>query len=377
MELHLSRDIFLKSLSRVHSVVDARHIKVHLRNLLLQTQADHLRIEGTNLEVSVRTRCAAEIVEGGAITVNARTLYDIVNELPIGSNVVLRVDSRDRLRLTSGRAKFELATVSADQFPEIAQSVGDYRFTVAAGLLAEMLNKTHFAMSDDETRFVLNGVLLQVAPDSEGAGGSGKLRVVATDSHRLAAIEREVDSLPSEEREVIIPKKAVHEIRRLLDEDDQEVEVVLDDDHIQVLRGEVMLIAKLVEGRYPDYRQVIPRDHPMRLTVNREELLGIVRRVSVLLVEKTRGLRLEIAEGVMHFNTNNPDQQDEAEEEMQVTLEGGDVLMVGFNARYLREFLSVMEGDEVRFLLNNEEFPVLLTDPLQLGTRFVLMPMRV
>jgi DNA polymerase-3 subunit beta len=377
MELHLSRDIFLKSLSRVHSVVDPRHIKVHLRNLLLQTHEDYLRIEGTNLEVSVRTRCAAEIVEGGAITVSARTLYDIVNELPSGSSLVLRADSRERLRLTCGRAKFELATLPADQFPEIAQSVGDYRFAVAAGLLAEMMNKTHFAMSDDETRFVLNGVLLQVAPDAEGEEGAGKLRIVATDSHRLAAIEREVAWVPSEEREVIIPKKAVHEIRRLLDEGDQEVEVVLDSDHIQILRAEVMLIAKLVEGRYPDYRQVIPRDQPMRLTVNREELLGIVRRVSVLLVEKTRGLRLEIAEGVMHFNTNNPDQQDEAEEEMQVTLEGGDVLMVGFNARYLREFLSVMEGDQVSFLLNNEEFPVLLTDPLQLGTRFVLMPMRV
>ncbi|WP_130470207.1 DNA polymerase III subunit beta [Candidatus Magnetaquicoccus inordinatus] len=377
MEFHITRESFLQGLSRVHTVVDARHHMANLRNLLLETQEDHLRIEGTNLEVSVRTRCVAEIVEPGAITVNARTLYDIVNELAAGSELVLRTDNRDRLRLTSGRAKFELSTLSAGQFPEIPQAVGGYRLTVDSGLLAEMLNKTHFAMSDDATRFVLNGVFLHVIPGATATGGTGRIRVVATDSHRLACVERELTGeMPEEERDLILPKKAVHEILRLLEKEDAPVELILDSDFIQVERPDVMLIAKLVEGRYPDYRQVLPRNPPMRLTVNREELLARVRRVSVLVMEKTSGIRLEIADGVMRFSTNNTE-QGEAEEEMQVTLEGGDVLMVGFNARYVREFLSVMEGEEVSFLLNNEEQPVLLTDPYQLGTQFVLMPMRI
>ncbi|MBF0183468.1 MAG: DNA polymerase III subunit beta [Magnetococcales bacterium] len=374
MELQLTRDAFFKALSRVHTVVDRVHMTPIVRNLLLQSEEGRVRLEGTDLVVSVRTYCPAEVIEGGVITVNARTLYDVVNELPAGAELLLRVDARGRMRITSGRAKFEVATLPADQFPKIPQAEGPYRFAVAVPVLREMLAKTHFAMSDDVTRYTLNGVLFHVVPDPEG--GCGHIRVVATDSHRLASVDREMEGLPSEEREVIIPKKAVHEIRRLLDESDDALEMILDDNFIQLLRPEVMMVAKLVEGRYPDYRQVIPRNQPMRLDVEREVLLGIVRRVSVLSNEKSHGIRLEIAGDTMRFNSNNPE-QGEAEEEMQVKLEGGDVLMVGFSARYLREFLSVMEGEIVSFLLNNEELPVLLTDPYQLGTQFVLMPMRV
>ncbi len=374
MEFQVARNPFLKALYRVQSLVDRRNIQPILSNVFLETQDGFLKIEATNLEVSVRTRCDAEIIDPGTITINAKTLFDVVSELPETETVVLRTDHRDRVRLSCGRARFELVGLPSDQFPKIPQADGAYRFTLDPGLLSEMLAKTHFAMSDDETRYALNGVLFQVTPSE--VEGEGMIRIVATDSHRLALVQREAHHLPLEEREVIIPKKAVQEVRRLLEEEPSPVEMILDANYVQLIRPEVMLIAKLVEGRFPDFRRVIPQKQPLHLVVNREQLLGVVRRMSVLSNEKSRGIRLEIEGGIMRFNTNNPEQE-EAEEEMQVSLEGGDTLAVGFNVRYLREFLSVMEGENVSFFLNNEEQPVLLTDPVQLGTQFVLMPMRV
>lgn len=374
MEFQVARTPFLKALYRVQSLVDRRNTKPILGNVLLETREDYLNIEATNLEVSVRTRCAAEIIEPGATTISAKTLFDVVTELPELETALVRTDHRDRVRLSCGRAKFELAGLPSDQFPDIPQADGAYRFVLNAGLFSEMLAKTHFSMSEDENRYALNGLFLQVSPSA--VEGAGQVRLVATDSHRLALVQREVSGLPEEERGVIIPRKAVQEIRRLLEEDGQPVELIVDSNYIQLLRPEVMLVAKLVEGRFPDYRRVIPKGHPLHLAVNREQLLGVVRRMSVLSHEKSRGIRLEIEGNVMRFNTNNPEQE-LAEEEMQVSLEGGDSLMVGFNARYLREFLSVMEGEFVSFYMSNEELPVLLTDPGQTGTQFVLMPMSV
>ncbi|MBF0460041.1 MAG: DNA polymerase III subunit beta [Magnetococcales bacterium] len=374
MEFQVARNPFLKALYRVQSLVDRHNIKPILSNALLETQEGYLKIEATNLEVSLRTRCAVDIIEPGSITINAKTLFEVVSELPETEMVVLRTDARGRVRLSCGRAKFELACLPSEQFPVIPQADGAYRFVLDPALLSEMLAKTHFAMSEDETRYALNGVFFQVVPFAGEGEGEGMIRVVATDSHRLAMVQRSVAALPAEAREVIVPRKAVQEVRRLLEEDAQPVEVIVDDNYIQMVRPEVMLVAKLVEGRFPDYRRVIPQQHPLHLMVNREQLLRVVRRMSALSHEKSTGIRLEIEGGQMRFNSNNPEQE-EAEEEMQVSLEGGDTLMVGFNARYLREFLSVMEGEDVSFFMSSEAAPVLLTDPLQRGTQFVLMPM--
>ncbi|MEO5339529.1 MAG: DNA polymerase III subunit beta [Magnetococcus sp. MYC-9] len=379
MEFQVARTPFLKTLYRIQSLVDRRNTLAILGNVHLLTRDGYLQVEATNLEVSLRTRCEAEIIEPGAITLNAKMLFDVVSELPEHETVLLRTghpetSGRDRVRLSCGRAKFELAGMPSDQFPTIPQADGAYRFLLDPGLLAEMLAKTHFAMSDDETRYALNGLFFQVSPSE--VEGEGILRLVATDSHRLAMVQRQVPNLPTEERGVIIPKKAVQEIRRVLEEESQPVELIVDGNYIQLIRPEVMLVAKLVEGRFPDYRRVIPQGNPLHLRVDREQLLGVVRRMSVLSHEKSRGIRLEIDGDLMRFNTNNPEQE-LAEEEMAVSLEGGKSLEVGFNARYLREFLSVMEGDEVSFFMSPEDLPVLLTDPGQRGTQFVLMPMSV
>lgn len=378
MEFHIDRGPFLKALSRVQTVVERRSTMPILGNALLELQDDQLTVSATNLEVSLRTVCAAEVVEPGSLTVNAKTLHDVVHELPEES-ILLRKSNRNRLRLTCGRAKFELAGMPSDQFPTIPQADGGYRFSMVHDVLRDMFTKTHFSMSYDENRFTLNGLFLQVTPSSVGEDGmegvEGMVRLVATDTHRLAMVESYA-STPSEAREVIIPRKAVQEIRRMLDEDTQPLDIILDESYIQLVRPEVVLVSKLVEGRFPDYRRVIPQGNPLHLNVDREKLLGVVKRMSVLSQEKSRGIRLEIEGDQMQFNTNNPDQE-LAEEEMQVSLEGGTALTIGFNARYLKEFLAVMSGENVCFSLKNDKLPVLLTDPGKVGTQFVLMPMRV
>lgn len=372
MEFQVARTPFLKTLSRAQSVADRCNIRPVLSHVLLEIQGETLKVSATNLEVSIRTQCAAETMEPGSMTVNAKLLFDVVNELPETETVLVRADARGRVRIRCGRAKFDLAGLPGEQFPEIPQAEGSYRLTADAGLLAEMLAKTHYAISEDENRYAMNGLLFQVVPSE----GEGILRVVATDSHRLAMVQRQATDLPDKEREVIIPRKAVQEMRRLLEEAPGPVEMIVDEQYIQLIRPDVVLVAQLVKGRFPDYRRVIPQGHPLHLTVNRMQLLGVVRRMSVISQEKSRGIRLEIEGGVMRFNANTPDNE-EAEEEMQVTLEGGESFGVGFNIRYLKEFLSVMESEQVSFFMKNEDLPVLLTDPLQLGTQFVLMPMNV
>lgn len=375
MEFQVARTPFLKTLTRIQSIADRCNIRPVLSHALLDIQEGTLTVSATNLEVSMRTHCVAEMVETGTITVNAKMLFDVVNELPETEVVVVRTDARGRVRIRCGRAKFDLAGLPGEQFPEIPQAEGSYRFTADASLLAEMLAKTHYAISEDENRYAMNGLLFQVV--SSEVEGEGILRVVATDSHRLAMVQRYVAALPDKDREVIIPRKAVQEMRRLLEEAPEPVEMIVDEQYIQLIRPDVLLVAQLVKGRFPDYRRVIPQGHPLHLTVNRAQLLSVVRRMSVLSQEKSRGIRLEIEGGVMRFNANTPENNEEAEEEMQISLEGGESFGVGFNIRYLKEFLSVMESEHVSFFMKNEDLPVLLTDPLQLGTQFVLMPMSV
>lgn len=377
MEFQIDRDPLLKALSRVQTVVERRNTLPILGNALLEAREGGLSISATDLEVSLRTVCAAEVIQPGGLTVSARILFEIVRELPEGQPVRLCQIGGDRLRLTCGRARFDLAGLPVEQFPEIPNPEGEISYTIEHAMLAEMLTKTHFAMSYDETRFTLNGVFLQLTPP-DGPEGTGRIRLVATDTHRMAMVEKAKSwtDAAAELVEVIIPKKAVHEIRKLLEEDAQDLQLVIGDNYIQFMLPEITLISKLVDGRFPDYRRVIPSGNNLRLDVPREELHGVVRRMSVLSNEKSRGIRLVIDGDLMKISTTNPE-NDVGEEELAVTFSGDAPLAIGFNARYLRDILGVMDGEVVRFTLRNEESPSLVFNPEQEEALFVLMPMRV
>lgn len=374
MEIQIERKPLLKALSRIQTVVGRSNTMPILSNALIESQEDRIIISSTNMTVSLQTTCPAVFVDPGSFTVNAKTLYEVVRELS-EETIVLRKDKSDRLLLSCGRAKFKLAGFPCEQFPSIPQADGVYRFSMDSRVLADMFTKTHFAVSREENRPTLNGLFFQVTPATE-EGEAGAIRVVATDTHRLAMVECFLPYLPAEPLGVIIPRNAVQEIRRMLETEQQPLEIILDRNYIQLVGHDVNLVSKLVEGRFPDCRRVIPMDNPLHMNVNREQLLEVVKRMSVTSNEKSRGVRLTIDHEQMQFNSNNSEQE-LAEEKMQVSLEGGTALTVGFNARYLKEFLAVMDGTEVRFSMKYTESPILLVDPNQPGTKFVLMPMIV
>ena len=374
MEFTIDRDPFLKGLSRIQTVVERRNTKPILGNALLETGAESITISATDQEVSLRTACAARIEQPGAFTLNAKVLYEIVRELPL-ETIHFHLGSHGRVRLVCGRSRFDLMGLPAEQFPEIPQPEGTARFSMAPALLADMLTKTHFAISNDENRLTLNGVLVTWKPAGE-QGNAGLLRVVATDTHRLAKVERALHAPVSEPCEAIIPKKAVFEIRKILEEPSESLEMIIGDNHIQVIKPEITLIATLRTGRFPDFRRVVPKVTSFQLDIPRQSLLGAVKRMSTISYEKSRGVRFRVTVDLMKISTDNPE-QDAGEEEMTVSYSGTDPLDIGFNTHYLREILEVMTGENLRFLIQNFESPVILITPEQEDTLFVLMPMRV
>lgn len=382
MKINVERDPILRALSRVQTVVEQRNNSPILGNVLIETKDGRIKISATNMEVSIITTCPADVVEPGSITVSAKTLFEIVRELPRETVVISRGD-RYRMRLCCGQAKFELACLPCDIFPAIPEINGPYKFEMDQRMFLDMLNKTHFATSYDENRFTLNGLFFQVTP-SEEDGKESVVRIVATDTHRLAMVERffkvvfvgEFSETHSEIKEVIIPKKAIKEIRKLLGDGEKKVEIILEKNYIQLILPGIILTSKLLEGRFPDYRPIIPKESNIIVVVNRYNLLDVVKRMNVLSNEKSQGISMEIDRDKMRINVINTEHES-ADDEIDISMVEGDELTVGFNARYLKDFLDVMDGDDVHLSIKNDESPVLLMDPSNRGSKFVLMPMRI
>ncbi|MBF0369710.1 MAG: DNA polymerase III subunit beta [Magnetococcales bacterium] len=390
MDLHIDREAFLKTLSRIQTVVERRNTMPILGHTLLKAEDGFLSLSATDLEVSLKTRCPAEIESPGALAVSARKLFEIVRELPEGEARLFE-DGNQRLVVTSGEARFNLGGVPADEFPAIPEPNEEHRIPMDPATLLGMFNQTHFAISPEESRFNLNGLALQVEP-AEGEG-AGRMRMVATDTHRLSLVEQILDYAPPERLQVIIPRKAVTEARKLLEdvgesdsegegeqngdkeEEELSLDLVIEEKFIQFIRPGITLISKLVDGRYPNYKRVIPQDNQYRLDVDKNQLQGVVRRMSVLSNEKSRGVRIKIGKNQLKFNTNNPE-QDVADEKMVAEFDGPNISL-GFNARYLLDIIHVVEGETMRFMIQEEEKSVLVLDPDRDSALFVLMPMRV
>ncbi|MEO5365159.1 MAG: DNA polymerase III subunit beta [Magnetococcus sp. WYHC-3] len=375
LELLIAKEPFLKALSRLQSVVERRTTMPILAYARLYADpAGQLQLSATDTEVSLITACAADVELGGVMAVQARKLYEIVRELP-DTVIRLRKDNNERLLLTCGRARFSLAGRNPQEFPELPQPDSPYSFTLPPGDLADMINKTHFAMSQDETRFTLNGLLFRLDASAEGAGG--RLRLVSTDTHRLCLAERSLNEPIPETHEVILPRKAVGEAKKMLDESAETVRVVVGETYIQFINSEITLISKLVEGHFPNFERVLPENVPYTLDVDRSELQGVVRRMSVLSHEKSRGIRLRVrTDGVLSVDTDNPEQE-AAEEEMSAQFNGPEPVTLGFNARYVQDIVSCISGRTVRVRMLGDESAVIVTDPEFENCLFVLMPMRV
>lgn len=368
MEFKAQRDDFLAAVYLAQGIVERRHTMPILANVLLEARAKDVRVTATDLEVGVRGKLEGKVTEEGRVTLNAKKLYEIVREVPEETVEVKRL-ANDWVEIRSGKSVFKMMGLDPQEFPQFPEFTADALFAVPGKTLREMIEKTIFAASTDETRHNLNGVF---AEEAQG----GKLRMVATDGHRLCLIERGVGSVGLG-KGVILPRKGLSEIKKLLDQDDGGVVSLGCKENMGlVVRGEVELYMRLIEGDFPDYSKVVPKGNPFKLRVSQQGFLRALRRVSILSSERYKGVKVELKEGKVAVSASNPD-LGEAVEEMEAEYKGK-ALAIGFNARYLLDVLAVLVGDgEVSVELKDEVSPGLVKMEGDEGYQYVIMPMRL
>ena len=370
MKATIERATLLKGLGHVHSVVERRNTIPILSNVLIEAQEEGgLRLMATDLDLQINETVEANVTDAGATTVSAHTLFDIARKLPEGSQVEL-IAAEGRMQVNAGRARFTLATLPRDDFPVIAEGELPTRFELPAATLRQIIDKTRFAISTEETRYYLNGIYLHVSDETQPV-----LKAAATDGHRLARVTvprpEGAQGMPG----VIIPRKCVAELRKLLDEVDGTVQVSLSDSKIRFDLGSAVLTSKLIDGTFPDYSRVIPTANDKLLRIDPRGFEEGVDRVSTIASERTRAVKMALDRDRVTLSVTSPENGTAAEE---VPADyGSDGFEIGFNARYLMDILSQIEGDVVEVHLADAAAPTLLRENDKAPALYVLMPMRV
>jgi len=367
MKFTISRDALLKPLNLVAGVVERRQTLPILANVLMVLDGDRLSLTGTDLEVELVGRVQLNSGgDAGEVTVPARKLVDICKSLPEGSNIEFSAQD-SKVTVKSGRSRFTLATLPAREFPNVEDSIGTHQFTVKQGQLKRLIDRTGFAMAQQDVRYYLNGMLWEI---------KGKqMRVVATDGHRLAlcTLPEKIDA--GDDTQVILPRKGVLELARLLMEDDADIAIVIGSNHIRANTSDFTFTSKLVDGKFPDYQRVLPRSPDKILLGSRLELRQAFTRAAILSNEKYRGVRLKLTKNSLDIVANNPEQE-EAEETVAVDYQG-DSLEVGFNVSYLLDVLGVLSGEQVKLSLSDPNSSALLEESDAGDSLYVVMPMRL
>lgn len=373
MKLSIPKPELQRALGRIQAIVERRNSMPILANVLLEAHKDRegsLLVSATDLEVGIRSAHPAKIAKPGSLTVGARKLYDIVRELP-DEDVHLEGTANSYLELQCGRARFSLAGASADEYPSLPEFPSEQLVRLPSAVLSVMIERTIYAASVDETRYNLNGAYVEVD------ASVGRLRMVATDGHRLAQADRaigpDVSGLASG---VIVPRKGLAEVKRLVDEEEaDEVEVGFAGNSGLVRRGGVTLVMRLIEGEFPDYRKVVPQGFERTLNIPSEVLVHALRRVAVLSSERSRAVKLELGDRRLVVSSESPD-LGKAQEELDVDYDGSP-LTIGFNVRYLIDAVTALGAKEVRISLRDANSPAQIQPSDDPDALAVVMPMRL
>ncbi len=368
MRLTLPRETLLPAIQQVMGAVERRQTLPILGNLLLEAEGDTLRLTATDLEIELVTEIGLTVDAPGATTLPARKLLDICRTLPEGCDIRLQADEGQAL-IQAERSRFQLATLPAEDFPRTEGLREPQGLVIRQGLLKDILQHVAFAMAQQDVRYYLNGLLLELAPQA--------LRGAATDGHRLALCETPVNLAVEEVRQVIVPRKGVLELQRLLGEGDAEARLEVDANHLRVDLGTVRLTSKLLDGRFPDYRRVIPSGSDKRLSVGREALRQALLRAAILTNEKFKGARFSIDGELLTIETQNPEHEN-AHEELLADYQG-EPLSIGFNIQYLLDVLNTVQASDIRLELRNAESSGVIQHQREDGMHatYVIMPMRL
>ena len=342
MKFTITREQLQEGLIAVASTVPTRTTLPVLSNILVEATADGVRLAGTDLDIAVSTVVPAEIEAEGAVTLPAKKLVEIVRELP-SAGIHFSASGEQQVTLECGRSRFKLLGIARDEFPSFPTVSFDNAWKMTSADIQNLVSHVVFAASTEESRPILNGVLWEMRED--------RMRMVATNGHRLARMDIPVSG-GAAAADLIVPPKALEQIRKLFGPAD-EIEVARSDNHLGFRAGSTHIFTRLIEGPYPNYEQVIPRDNDKVVTVDRQALAAAIRRVGVVASDQTHRVRLSFSSGLVKFSVSTPD-LGEAEDEIQATYDG-EPLEIGFNATYLLELLKVMPTDEVRFTLKAPE----------------------
>jgi DNA polymerase-3 subunit beta len=365
MKLSSTREQLLEALQSVIGVVERRQTMPILSNVLLSARENRLRITGTDLEVELVASAEVTVQQVGDVTVPGRKLLDIVRAFPEKTAVQLTREG-EKVVLRGGRSRFTLSSLPAGEFPVIEEIHAQHTLRLRAQDCRRLIDKTHFAMAQQDVRYYLNGTLLETDGKS--------LRAVATDGHRLAWCELPIEGRVREVLQIILPRKGVLELQRLLD-GAGDIEMGIGSNHVRVEIGDVRFTSKLIDGRFPEYGRVIPPDPPRIMSAARDPLRAALQRTSILSNEKYRGIRLTFAPGLLTLQAHNPEQE-EAEDQLEVSF-AGEELEIGFNVSYLLDALAGLETETIEVGLTDANSSCLIRAPGDASVKYVVMPMRL
>ena len=366
MRFSLQREVFLKPLAQVVNVVERRQTLPVLANLLVQVKSGQLSLTGTDLEVEMVSRVGVDDAQDGETTIPARKLFEIVRALPDGSKVTVS-QTAEKITVQAGRSRFTLSSLPANDFPSIDEVEATERVRVSEAGLKELIERTAFAMAQQDVRYYLNGLLFDLRESS--------LRCVATDGHRLAMCESPLEGGANAKRQIIVPRKGVTELQRLLEGGERELELEMGRSHLRVKRDDVTFTSKLIDGRFPDYEAVIPIGADKEVRIDREVLRASLQRAAILSNEKYRGVRIEVSPGQLKISAHNPEQE-EAQEEVEADTRVAD-LAVGFNVNYLLDALTALRDENVILALRDANSSALVREAANDRCRHVVMPLRL
>ncbi len=367
MKFTLSREQFLTPIQSVSGAIERRHNLPILSNILIEVKHQHLFLTGTDIEVELigQVQLDAPCIEG-RITVPAKKLFDIVRSLPEHAHITFE-QQENKVRLKSGRSRFSLTTLSADGYPNLEAWQADVEMTLPTSTCKALIDATQFAMANQDSRHYLNGLLLE----TEGQ----EIRAIATDGHRLAFTCESIEQNLSK-KQLIIPRKSITELVRLIDQQDESIQISFCDTYFRATTHNTTLTCKLIEGRFPDYNRVLPKGGDKIVTVEREAMRQALMRTSILSNEKFRGVRLNLEGSTLNISANNPEQE-EAEEIVDINYPQAEALEIGFNVGYLLDAINTLPSKEVKLTFIDNQSSVLVEDTHCNKAMYVVMPMRL
>ncbi len=373
MKLKIKKEELLKGLQRIQGVVEKKNTMPILSNMLLVADGSSVEIIATDLEIGLRGRYTAVVETPGAVTVSAKKMYEIVRELP-DEDIQIKVEDNNWVNIRSGHSKFKLVGLPKDEYPALPDVSEEGMIVIEGDILRDMIKKTLYAVGENDARYVLNGLFVHMTQTTGGLN----IRMVGTDGHRLSMIDRVVDTTHKEES-IIIPKKAMMELRRILEEDTGKTTPTtwlgFSKNHALFKRDGLILISKLIDGNYPNYLQVVPAKTTKKFTISKDVFTHAVKRVSILSKEKTNAVKLQLEKGRLILSTNNPE-VGEANEELSVDY-NGEAISIGFNSRYIMDVLLAMDRETISLELSDALSPCLIREEGDENYKCVVMPMRV